>query len=88
MKLSVTQRYWLATLAGDHIHGSTLVMLEKNGTYNPLLREQRTFDSLERLGLAEWYSGANHGSYNGYRITDAGLVAYRATLPTTQGKTI
>lgn len=70
-KLSPKQFFWLATLGRDP-RGNAFVILKDNGTYNPFASDQKTFDALEERGLIEWYPGANHGSYNGYRITEAG----------------
>lgn len=80
VKLSKAQKYWLATLAGDGVNGSAFIML-RDGRYNPRQSEQRTFDALERLGLAEWQQhDVRGGRFNGYAITDAGRQALK-TLP-------
>jgi len=73
---SAIQRYWLATLARDYAGGgNALVPITSDGLHNTLLREQRTFDALERRGWAVYRRREDGYTINGYQITDAGRAA-------------
>jgi hypothetical protein len=52
-----------------------LDFLSRTSPYMPFADQQRTFDALERRGLAVYRRVEDGHRYNGYSLTDAGRAA-------------
>lgn len=73
MKLSEAQTYQLRKLAGKTLMPADYDRREGQYCSIPYVREQRTFDALERKGLIVWRSVDEPGiSQNGFRLTELG----------------